>query len=290
MSYDPGMAIPEQGHFDSIDLGLVPDDWLMLAALGVLAFALADVSHEALGHGLATLAVGGRPVLLTSCNFQATGHYSLWIPASGGLMNLAVGLGSLGTLHRVSRPDPRFRYFLVLVAAFNLFFAFGYPAYSGIAGFGDWAAVTSGLRPQWLWRVLLVLISITGYYASMRLLVRPLAPFAGRAGAAPSALPDKARLGRITRIPYFAAIVLACLAGALNPNGWRTMLTSGLPAAAAAFGLTQLDHFIESLWKSEVQEIGVGPLQRSRVWIVAAGLVLTLFVGVLGPGIPFHQK
>ena len=261
----------------------------MLAGLGVLAFALADVSHEALGHGLATLAVGGKAVLLTTCNFRSSGHYSLWIPAAGGLMNLAVGLGSLAALRVRSRLSPRFRHFLVLVAAFNLFFAFGYPAYSGIARFGDWAAVISGLKPQWFWRVLLVMISVVGYYASMRLLARPLAPFAGDAAAPSGAIPDRARMGRITRIPYFAAMVLACLAGALNPNGWMTMLTAGLPAAAAAFGLTQMDHFVDSVPEKDALEIAA-PLQRSWIWIMAAVIVLIFFVGVLGPGIRFSQQ
>ena len=131
------------------------DDQPTLAALGVLAFALADVSHEALGHGLTTLAIGGKAVLLTTCNFDSRGNYSRWIPAAGGLMNLAVGLGSLTALRLFPRLANIFRYFLILAAAFNLFFAFGYPPYSGTARFGDWAAVTSGLEPTWLWRVLL---------------------------------------------------------------------------------------------------------------------------------------
>ncbi|MGH9640661.1 MAG: hypothetical protein ACRD3Y_11405, partial [Bryobacteraceae bacterium] len=59
------------------------DDRTTLAALGVLAFALADVSHEALGHGLATLLVGGKAVLLTTCYFGSRGSSSRWIPASG---------------------------------------------------------------------------------------------------------------------------------------------------------------------------------------------------------------
>jgi hypothetical protein len=116
----------------------------------VLAFALADVSHEALGHGLATLAVGGKAVLLTTCYFSSSGNSSRWIPAAGGLMNLAVGLGTLAALRLCSHLSPLLRYFLVLGAAFNLLFAFGYPAYSGIARFGDWAAVISGFEPEWL--------------------------------------------------------------------------------------------------------------------------------------------
>jgi len=228
--------------------------------------------------------VGGEPVLLTTCNFIASGHYSRWIPAAGGLMNLAVGLGALTTLRLISRLSPLSRYFLVLVAAFNLFFAFGYPAYSGIARFGDWAAVISALVPQWLWRILLIIVAVAGYYGSMKSLARAIAPFAGNAGRPTGGMSDQARLTRITLIPYIAAIILACLAGARNPDGWRTMLTAGLPAAAAAFGLTQMDHVLGSEWKKDSQEF-TGPLQRSFLWIIAAVVVLILFVGVLGPGI-----
>ncbi len=263
------------------------DDRLTLAALGVLAFALANVSHEALGHGLATLAVGDKPVLLCTCYFDSSGYYSKWIPAAGGVMNLAVGFGSLLAMRLSSRWSPPLRYFLLLVAAFNLFFAFGYPAYSGIAQFGDWAAVISGLMPNWLWRVLLVLIAIAGYYGSMRLLGRAIAPFAGTAGSTTGGPLDKARLHRLTLIPYLAAMILACMAGALNPKGWLTMLTAGLPAAAAAFGLTQMDHFVGS-GSSEVPQDFIEPIQRSIPWIMAAIVVTFFFVGVLGRGIRFR--
>jgi hypothetical protein len=249
----------------------------------VLAFALANVSHEALGHGLATLAVGDRAVLLTTCFFTSSGNPSRWIPAGGGLMNLAVGFAALASLRFLPRLGRLFRYFLVLVAAFNLFFAFGYPAYSGLAGFGDWAAVTAGLQPPWLWRVLLVVIAVAGYYSTMILLARPLAPFAATSEGSSV---NKARFGRITLIPYIAAIVLACLAGLLNPGGWQTMLSAGFPAAAAAFGLTQMDHLIDpSLGKSSLE--ASLPLQRSYPWIVAGVVVLVFFVAVLGPGIRF---
>ncbi len=270
-----------------IDDARSADDRPTLAALGVLAFALANVSHEALGHGLATIAVGDRAVLLTTCYFTSSGNPSRWIPAAGGLMNLAVGLGALAALRLSSRLGPLSRYFLVLVAAFNLFFAFGYPAYSGLSRFGDWAVVTFGFEPQWLWRALLVVIAVAGYYGSMRLLARPLMPFAGSVGAPAADFPDKARLSRITRIPYAAAMILACQAGALNPDGWRTMLTAGIPAAAAAFGLTQMDHFVDSIAGKASPKI-IEPLKRSPLWIGAAIVVLIFFVGVLGPGIRFH--
>ena len=262
------------------------DDRPTLAALGILAFAPANITHEALGHGLTTLAVGGRPVLLTTCYLTSTGPDSKWIPAAGGLMNLAVGLAALLALRLLPRPAPRPRFFLLLVAAFNLFFAFGYPAYSGIARFGDWAAVTSGLNPRWLWRLLLIAISIAGYYATMLLLAPAIAPFAAQPSSA--TLPNEPRLLRLTLTPYLAAILLACAAGALNPQGWRTMLTSGLPAAAAAFGLTQLHHLVTANWRNAPHSV-VAPVKRSYPCILVAAAVAVIFVTILGPGIRFHS-
>jgi hypothetical protein len=262
------------------------DDGPTLAALGVLAFAIADVGHEALGHGLATLAVGGKIDLLTTCYLNSSGNYSKWIPAAGGLTNLAVGLASLAALRLFSRLGRISRYFLVLVAAFNLFFAFGYPAYSGFARFGDWAAVIDGLEPRWMWRALLVVVAVGGYYGSMRLLAPKVAPLAGIAGSSAGELSAKARLRRMTLIPYVASLVLAALAGSLNPKGLSTLLTAGVPAAAAAFGLTQMDHLVSSGGDGSLEEVSA-PMERSLPWIVAAVVVLVVFVAVLGPGLRF---
>jgi hypothetical protein len=65
------------------------------------------------------------------------------------------------------------------------------------------------------------------------------------------------------------------------------MLTAGLPAAAAAFGLTQMDHVVGSVRGKAALQVSE-PLKRSILWIVAAVVVLIFFVGVLGPGIRFH--
>ena len=135
------------------------DDALTLAASGIVAFSIADVAHEALGHGLATLAVGGQPVLLTTSYFSSSGSLSRWIPAGGGIANLIVGGLFIMALHMLRAASQHVRYFLVLGAAFNLLFATAYPLYSGIDAFGDWAAVISGLSPIWLWRVLLVCLA-----------------------------------------------------------------------------------------------------------------------------------
>jgi hypothetical protein len=259
------------------------DDALTLVSLGIVAFVVAIVSHEGLGHGLATLAVGARPVMMTTCYFSSSGSVSRWIPAAGGIANVVVGLLSVLVLRLLRTAKPHIRFFLVLVAAFNLLFAAGYPAYSGIAAFGDWAAVISGLSPAWLWRVLLVAFSVISYYLSLRLLAIEIRPFCG--SNSPEAL---RRLRRITVIPFLAALAAATLAGALNPSGWTIIFTAALPGAATAFGLTQLDHFSET--RASYSPPPAGAITRSAGWVLAAAAFLAIFVGVLGPGIKFGQN
>jgi hypothetical protein len=257
-----------------------PDDAPTLVALGVLAFIIADFTHEALGHGLMTLVVGGQPVMLTSTYFSSSGNWSRWIPAAGGLADLIAGLLCFTALCFLRQPAPRLRYFLILTEACNLLFAAGYPVYSGIAAFGDWAAVIAGLTPGWVWRTLLVALGGICYYLSLKLIAAQMAHFGG--SDKPESL---TRLRLITLIPFLAAQALAALAGAFNPRGWTNILTAALPAAAASFGITQIDHFPEARGTSIT--IVEGPLTRSKGWIAAALVLGSLFVSLLGPGISF---
>ena len=257
------------------------DDALTLASLGVLAFALADQTHEALGHALATVITGGKLIALTTCYLDSQGGSARWIPAMGGLANLAVGLIALALLRMLPRPSPHLRYLMVLVAAFNLFFAAGYPVYSGIALFGDWAAVISGLAPAWLWRTFMSIIGIAVYYVSMRFVSRAIHPFGFSSEG-----PARDRLRRITLIPFLAAIGLAFLGALPNPRGWAMVFSAALPAAAASFGLTQMDHVPEA-YQPDSATPAAEPIRQSVLWIVAACLVAIVFVAILGPGIRF---
>jgi hypothetical protein len=260
------------------------DDFLTLAAVGIIAFVIADVTHEALGHGLATLAVGGQPVLLTTSYFSASGSFSRWIPAGGGIANALAGGLFVLALRIAKTLAPHLRYFLVLGVAFNLLFAAGYPFYSGVAAFGDWAAVISGLSPAWMWRVLLVVVSVASYCLALLLLANMMRPFCGS-----SSKEALTRLRRITLVPFLAALAAACVAGALNPRGWINVLTAAAPAAAGAFGLTQLDNF-SAVRSTDPAVAHAGPITRSLIWIMIAGVVLALFVGVMGPGIKFGPR
>jgi hypothetical protein len=131
---------------------------------------------------------------------------------------------------------------------------------------------------------MLVALSVISYSLSLRLLAVMIRPFCG--SETPEAL---TRLRRITMIPYLSATVAACLAGAFNPGGWTLLLAAALPsAAAAAFGFICLEYF--SAVRVSDSSVPAEAIPRSYGWILAAVLVLAIFVGVLGPGIRFGAK
>lgn len=227
---------------------------------------------------------GGKLIALSTCYVNSEGGSARWIPAGGGLANLAVGIIALALLRILPRPSPQLRYFLVLVAAFNLFFAAGYPVYSGLAVFGDWAAVISGLAPAWLWRTFLSIIGVAGYYLSMQFVARAIRPFGSSSDG-----PRRDRLRRITLVPFLAATGLAFLGGLPNPRGWAMVFAAAVPAAAASFGLTQMDHVPEA-YRPNPATAPAEPIRRSVRWIVAACVVAVGFVAILGRGIRFLRE
>jgi hypothetical protein len=258
------------------------DNTLTLNAPGVLAFILADTTHEALGHGLATLAIGGTTVLLTFSYFSTSGHYSRWIPAGGGIANVILGLLALACTRLTRKAVPPLLYFLILLAAFNLLFAAAYPFYSGVALSGDWASVIAGLEHAWVWRALLIVGSVSLYWLFLSCLAVAIRPFCG--------VSDRASLDRlhhITLIPFVSALVIACIAGVINPQGWTDIFIGAAPAAAASFGITQLDQFRVTLTSNPSSPLA-RLIPRSPARIAAAALAAVLFVVFVGPGIHFH--
>src|SRR5262249_14732043 len=135
-------------------------DLLTVAAIGLVAYALANLLHEGLGHGGACLLVGGRPVVLSSLHFDGdteglTRGANRLIAAGGTLVNLLVGGIALAALSRSRRLPAQARYFFWLLAFVNLFHGTGYFLFSGVAGIGDWASVIAGWPMPCLWRLVM---------------------------------------------------------------------------------------------------------------------------------------
>ncbi len=255
-----------------------------IIAISALAYSLANVVHEGLGHGGACLLFGARPMMFNSIFFNydeatASDLAQRAISAAGTIANLIVGLPLVALLRGRTPLSPRWRYFLWIFSAVNLLTAFGYLLYSGIAGIGDWARVIHGVRPAIPLRLALILPGVWLYFViAPRLLMPPLDPFLGRD-------PEEriARARRLSLLPYVTGGATLILAGLLNPLGMRIVLIS---AVAASLGGTSLLAWYPSRPRAP-SPATAAPLEITRggTWIAAASIEMAFFVFILGPGI-----
>jgi hypothetical protein len=253
-----------------------------LVAIAVVVYALANVSHEGLGHGGACLLVGGEPRLLDAAFFNC-GEDALslssraWIAAAGTLVNLALAaLAGLG-LALAGRKPTTGRYLLWLLMTVNLCQGTGYWLFSGVGGIGDWKVVAEAAAPGFAGRIALAVAGALGYAGAIVLALRTLSSFLGADGL------RRKRGWVLTLVPYFAGGLLYVGAGSLNPEG---PVIVAISAAAASLGGTSALAWMATLL-DRVPPAGERPfvLERSVPWLAVGGLVALVFIGVLGPGL-----
>jgi hypothetical protein len=258
----------------------MPADALTIAGIGIIAYILANVLHEGLGHAGACVLAGNKPLAVSTVYMECSADTRL-VMASGTLMNVAAGALFFALERMTGRTSPRFKYFAWLSMTVNLLTAAGYFAFSGIGGFGDWAMFIQGLRPQWAWRAGMTVFGAVAYMLVVWLSLLELRPLIGS--------DKKQRFVRavpLSKIPYFTGGILACGAGLLNPQG---LILVALSAAASTFGGTSgLLWMINWLRGSRIpfgSEAEPMPIRRSWPWIATAGILALAFVVVLGPGL-----
>jgi hypothetical protein len=179
-----------------------------LVAIGALACIAADMVHEAVGHGTASLLMSD-PILSLSTVAIQNASPSRFVSAAGTTANLIVGVLSLLLLRRVPKLTAS-AYFLWLFGAFNLFNV-GYLVASACTNGGDWAAVLSGLSPYWLWRCVLGLVGTIFYVLSLRWVASFASNFVNHRQVA---IGDSRRL---VWPAYLAAGVVMTVASIFNP-------------------------------------------------------------------------
>src|ERR1700730_15398419 len=99
------------------------DDAMTIAAIGVAAACLVTIGHEAIGHGIACLALGGHIILLTSVYFRCT--IVGWTSAAGPAGNLVMGTLAWLTFRCVPRRLSGLRLLLMMVMALSIFWEAG---------------------------------------------------------------------------------------------------------------------------------------------------------------------
>ena len=256
------------------------DDALTICAISIVAGILTNILHEGVGHGLTALLTGSKSGVLTTVAWSSAFDSRL-VEAGGTLVNLAAALVFWLALRSSKHASMPMRDFLLITCAFNLFTGTGYFFFSGVTNFGDWAAVIAGLNPHWLWRALLVVVGASSYFAAVLVVGIGLVRYVG--------VPrdQQRRLRKFTIVPYISAVVLAMVAGLLNPLGMQLLWQSALPATAGGqSGLLWLQYYIPRRTKPKRAAEQVG---HNYVWIGLATVLAFIYVVVLGRGITLHR-
>ena len=262
---------PAQSMADTIASMPLQHSKPTIFSMAIIAAGLAALLHEGLGHGVLAWLRGDIPTQLTSNHLSAL-RPDRWVDAAGTLVNLAVGaLALLAAQAAGSRAN--LRYFCWILAAQNLLPGAGYFLYSGILGFGDWEEVIRGLPHQAAWRIGMSLFGAALYLLVCRLLAVGIRRFC----------PQHATYNTVGRLPYLAACLFSCLAGAFDPLGLKLMLVSTVPAAfGGSSGMLWLDSLMPR--SDPAPSLLVRP---NPTWWIVAFLFAIAYIAILGRGINF---
>jgi len=191
------------------------DDLPTVGAIALVAMCLVTFNHEGLGHGGACLALGGQVQLLTSSLFHC-GRTSPLIDMAGPAANLLLGAAALVASAAVAPRRAGLRLFLILAAAFSLFWEGGYLVQAMLIREGDsYFAARDLLGEAGWWRAALGAAGVAIYGGTLAATSRGLSGL----------WPDPARARRVARTAWLAATAGAALAALLyrGPEAARNL-------------------------------------------------------------------
>ena len=261
-------------------------DILTVISIAIVAFIIQNVLHEFVGHGGATVMVGGKILSLSTAYLEhdlstagEQGHRI--VAAAGTIVNILAGLLFWIMLRGLKSKISGLSYFMWLSMTVNLLTGTGYFLFSGAAGIGDWNEVIKGLQGYWLWRIVLIISGIILYLLTIWLSLRELIHFLG--DDTPN---DLKRAFRLSFVPYLAGSISSTIGAFLNPVSMVFVITS----AASTFGGTSALAWMTQLYSTKLfSERKSQPIKikRNLVWISLAAILLLLHVFWVGPGIKF---
>ncbi|MGH8611965.1 MAG: hypothetical protein ACREYF_07955 [Gammaproteobacteria bacterium] len=260
-------------------------DYLTVIALSLLAYTLAVLSHEHLGHSLACWTLGGHLAELgafyVGCQSANMPDLSIRLVAlAGPIVSLITGAVVLLVLGRLPKAASHLRYWAWLFGTISLMTAMGYLLFSGITGLGDLGTSRDGAlylaRPDWLWRLASVGLGGAGYALVIYLSLRKMDELIGGEGIQ--------RVGQAQKLAltsYLTGSLMSVLIGLLNPHGLIIVLISA--AASSLGGTSGLAWMMQLLDREKSSLAAPLPLERNWSWVIAGFVVTILYALILGP-------
>ncbi len=248
------------------------DDLATVGAIALIAMCLVTFTHEGLGHGGACLALGGRIQLLTSSLFHC-GRTSPLIDMAGPAANLLLGAAALALGAMAAPRRTGLRLFLILVAAFSLFWDGGYLVQAMLIRDGDsYFAARDLLGEALWWRLVLGAVGVAVYGGAL------LAVSRGLAGL----FPDLAAARRAARTGWLVAVAGAALAALLyrGPHAGRNLHDALTEIGLAAAPLLLIPRRTRGATTAPETRIAFNPAV-----LILAVVVFGLFAAIQGRGV-----
>lgn len=255
-----------------------------LVAISTVAWVLANILHEIVGHALSAILLGipVRAVSTTTAyivwdQIQSAGEFRI-ITAGGTVVNLITGAFALILLHSRKVTNSASRYFLWLFATISVILATLNLVSAPLIGGGDWMEFTRQLEPRSIYLAVIIgvglLVTVAGYILPLRMWM-------------PNLKGKRWVQLKVTVIPVVTLISVQTLSLVNSPFAKIPSASNHLIASVFAYL-----HFI--LWAILVNVLPVPRstepvesirLRRSIVWLAVGLVVFLFFVFVLGPGL-----
>lgn len=272
---------PEPGPVE-VRPGRVEVDTPTLIIVSALAWAVANVFHEIVGHAGAAVALGVPVRAVSTTTFYVEGIESAAqnqiINAAATPVNLVTGALALVGLRWLRIDSAPWRYFLWLFAVISFTMATWNMVTIPLLGAGDWGEVTESLSYPGLWTAGVVavglVIAIVGFCLPLRLFLPELGDRPGLRH-------------KIIFVPVATMIAVQTLSLLASPFATAPAEANHLLASVFAYA-----HLV--VWAVLVNR-GVGPraphpvsdltLRRSPAWLATGAVAVIVFIAVLGPGL-----
>lgn len=255
-------------------------DVLTTVAIAAIAISINVAAHEG-AHAFACLAVGSHleeySALYVSCE-STTPLQQKIVDGSAPMFNIIAGM-VLWMIVRASRKRaPETWFFLWLLMLMNWLYGAGYWMFSGISNIGDMATVIATWEPAWIWRLLITVVGTGLFMLFVWLALQELGKMIG--GEADEQIKRATKLGILA---YGTAALVVLLAGVFSPLGFSSLpVMAGLFAVLGA--LSPLLWMMQWFQAKSFPKIAKPPLEirRKWEWLVAAGIIVVVYVVVLG--------
>jgi hypothetical protein len=258
------------------------DAW-SVACIALVAYLVAAVIHEGVGHGLVAVLLGAQNLRLSTAALHLDSRSlsdgaSRLVSMAGPLVGFVAGcLFAWWQIHTRSR-NAEFRYFLWLTASVCLFANSGYLMALSFVRFGDIDGFLHGVKGAFWYRLGLTLAGTGLYVATVFFAGWTLDPFLGRSRR-------RTRAAKLLLTSYLVGSGSLILSTCLGQEGLYLALVSALPATLGGTAGLVYTIFAVGGPRPSTDPNPLTP-RRSLVWYAAGGVAVLLDGLVLGPGVP----